>query len=213
MKSKKAILYLCILLTTFCSIRFVSGEETISEEELSNVSKAGTYDVQIDAYDDNGKKYSKVVKVIVTFPNSVINYDNQEGIDATDIKIDKTEDIMSFSNQDLVDKANAHAWDLQTGEKVEIDSVKIDTQNKTHVTFATKKGTEITVNCISGVEVLTTQNSLYNYVLVDESRQEIWVDFGIFILLLMFLPILLFTIIYLLLQRKIKQIKQVLYTK
>lgn len=75
---------------------------------------------------------------------------SDEGITASDFTID-TKNFDKITDKMLIEKANAQAWQLSTGDKVKITKVDKSKLKKKEddyeVTFSTAKGTSVTVKC------------------------------------------------------------------
>lgn len=138
-----------LILVLSIIILFPSDIKADDEEfDITNIKKAGTYFVTVYAH-ENGNTVEKQVAVVVTFASTVVNENNNEAIDAKDFKILAKEDINSLTVAELIDKANAYAWNLDTNQDIPITSVEVHElkDNLWEVTFATEKGTSVTVLC------------------------------------------------------------------
>lgn len=79
------------------------------------------------------------------------NVGNQEGITAVDFTLTSKQVKQKVSDSVLIKKAYVQAWNLQNGDPVaitKVDRSNLKTTEDTYdVTFSTKKGTSITVEC------------------------------------------------------------------
>jgi ABC-type Fe3+/spermidine/putrescine transport system ATPase subunit len=88
---------------------------------------------------------AKTIKLHVLGDNDVYNEAANEKMSASDFLMD-IEDVSSITDQDLILRANAQAWNPDTDEEISITSVKHDIkqeEGKYSITFRTDAGTSI----------------------------------------------------------------------
>lgn len=122
----------------------INEDNIVNEDEFANVEKAGTYFVKYQVAE--ATEVQKIVRITVTRLRTTVSDSNQEGIDANDfeVTVDTSCDLMP-----MIDAAQAHAWDTQTGYPVNIETVSCHFEQfengLTPVTFCTARDTCTTV--------------------------------------------------------------------
>ena len=207
-----AILICCVFQNSFLTVS--AEEETEIVEDLDSIDESGTYFFEVYSYDENGKPFSEILKVTITYPNTILNREEREGIDAQDVKVEKGT-ITNLSNQELITLANAHAWDLDTGKLIEIETVTLSKVNDYSadytIVFSTAKGTSIQVNAYEFEEVhLLLKNN-------TTKTSSIWNSYlrslSVVLILLIVIPIILVIISFINAVRKARQVNDTLYNE
>lgn len=152
----KMLLVSMLLIHVFLTVSFADEEIKLIEDKSM---QAGTFPVYLIDKDPHGNEISKVVKVTVTFPNTIQNRSVNEAIDASDFK-STIDTIESMSHEDLRKIGKARAWSTLTGEDIPIVKTQVEkTGNHSFkVTYTTEKGTNTTVNAIEFVDDLLPYN-------------------------------------------------------
>ncbi|MBQ0036360.1 MAG: ABC transporter ATP-binding protein [Firmicutes bacterium] len=91
---------------------------------------------------------AKSIKLHVLGDQDVFNKEANEKMSASDFKMD-IEDVESISDQDLILRSNAQAWDADSEEEIAINEVEhniVDKAGNYQITFKTAKGTCIKIN-------------------------------------------------------------------
>lgn len=187
----------------------------LKPKDLKEVKQAGTYQVYLEA-DENGATGGTVAKVTLTFPYTVLNEVNGEGIDASDFEY-TDETLEEMPGAELLERAGAHAWRLEDGEAVPVIDVKIygQEQNATKISFATQKGTKVTVRALKTKrELFQEQEFLYSYLENTEYPfQGSSYQFGKFsalLVLLLISPVLLSIVAHRMLEKGVKELRELL---
>ena len=197
-----------LLLAGFTSVLSARAQtpEIISAEELKEVRQAGTYLVYMKA---DGSSLENLVKVTVTFPYTIINKTVGEGIDGSDFEY-KDEVIEEIPLDELIEKANVYAWNLDDGSSVPITKAEVEGKQGevVQVAFSTAKGTTITIQAVSGsVSLFERKDFMYTYPTDKEMPYGWSVDYSLFFsvlfLVLVVCPLLLTWLIYGIIDRKI----------
>lgn len=190
----------------------VSAVEEVVEPE--SIEEAGTYFVELYVINEEGNKESKIIKLTIRFPNTVLNEVNGEGIDAHDIQL-VNQDITSLTDEDYIHLSGAHAWDLETGKRVAITTVVFKTSKFSgadyDVTFQTEKGTSITIQLY-----LFDEGYMYlsdHYFHFEEVRSSSFIHYSYLIIISAVIPLILISISFYLIGKKIENTKKVLYKK
>ncbi|TLG73776.1 LapB repeat-containing protein [Culicoidibacter larvae] len=158
------------------------GTITSDFETVVDSSVAGVYDVTVNAEDADGNQANPVhVLVLITdAPNTVIDTANQEFVKAYPFTIN----LGDVTSSNFVTLANAQAWDLNTGQPITITlaSPKPTGAGTHSVTFATSKGTQITVEVtVQAADVFITLDTTAVQYLVNviPTDQELIDAYGV----------------------------------
>lgn len=201
-------LIVCLLLF------FVSGISMFGAEVITEIEEAGTYPVKYSYYDEATGEYVETeTYVTIERVRTVINEYEGEGIDATDFVITKGT-VQNLSKVELIQKARAHAWNINDGANIPIEVAAVKTINKDagiyEVRFATAKGTATTITVLEQRE----SNILPTDIFIGDIGQETlimkWRSYFLWPILILFIIIcalLLYSI------HQTKQADDVLYGK
>lgn len=187
--------------------------------EVATIEKAGSYPVRISTENGEGELVEKIIMVTVTYPKTVIHNTLGEGIDGSDFRITAEEDPYKMNIEDLKRRAKVSAWRLEDGVAIPVVSATVSgAAGNYSVTFATEKGTQVTVQAVYGeVDLLKEPSFLYTYYNDEESMREQRVQFrqyfATFFGLLILFPILIIAIILYMYHKKTKEIRELLYPK
>ena len=91
---------------------------------------------------------AKTIKLHVFDDKDVVNSEANENMHATDFIMD-IEDVESLNDSELIQRANAQAWNPDTNEDILISTVESEIKEEAGsypVTFKTDAGTSITIN-------------------------------------------------------------------
>lgn len=208
--SKKIYLGLIIFLTIF-SLQWVSvlAEEEEVEVESSEIKRAGTYFVELEAT-DNDQIIIKRIPVIVTFPSTILDYQRQEGIDGSDIKVNENV-FLTLSHEEIISLSNAHAWQLETGVELPVFVMNIvegqEGEADYYVTFSTENGLEKEIKVYELNSYLALSE---NYISINQMNKSYTYLTSIQIfLIIILLSIIVIAILYV--KRKSKEVEDVLY--
>lgn len=190
----------------------VSAVEEVVEPE--SIEEAGTYFVELYVINEEGNKESKIIKLTIRFPNTILNEVNGEGIDAHDIQL-VNQDITLLTNEDFIHLSNAHAWSLETGKKVEIVNVTFKSSSFSgadyDITFQTEKGTSITIQLYSFDEgYMYLSNHYFHFA---EVRSSSFIYYSYLIIISAVIPLILISLSFYFISKKIESTKKVLYKK
>ncbi len=123
----------------------------VSEGKLKGIVKSTLFKgVHYETIVETKVGTSITVKMEVKKEDPVINENAKEKISANDFYLD-VDDVQHLTQQDIVARADAQAWDYETDEFVGIPHIKYEIQAENGVypvEFSTSKGTSITVNMI-----------------------------------------------------------------
>ena len=185
----------------------------LTVDELGEIDKAGTYRVKVYTLDKEGREVEGYAMVTVTFPYTVISEENQEGIDAQDIKLTDTEQIQDLSAEELIAWGQAHAWSLSDGMPVTIAEVSVEAEEGFYeVLYSTEKGTSVKVKAFHGIVLFDRTESLYHYTPTSIETSDLYYKYLTrFLTLLLVIPVLMLIVIYWMTNRKAKKMKKVLY--
>lgn len=189
----------------------VSAEEI---DVIEEIEEAGTYFIEVATKEGTGNEIVKVVRMNVLFPKTVISIENQEGIDAHDITIEKNK-ITTLASDELIALAGAHAWSLVDGRKIPIKHIVLEKAVEKGVdytiTFSTEKGTSTTIKVYEvEQQVLGLGNS---YINLQELQYTNIVYVSLFAVLLIVIPLIAMTVAYIYTRREIKNTRKFLYNK
>lgn len=207
----KRKIFIIICLFMILIPRNIVAQDTITVEELENIEEAGTYFVRIYTQDLEGNTISKVVAVTITFARTMI--DKGEGIDARDFRLTQ-EEFDEMNEAKWVQKANAHAWIVETGDVVPVKFVRLETVVEGmnyRAYFKTEKGLETFafVQIVDEDGIASSLKPLFiNPSSTVTSRYNLQVLSGLIALLL--LPIIIVMLIYFVLWKRIKLIYELL---
>ena len=174
---------------------------------------AGTYPVPIFYETEEGERIEKTIMVTIYYPKTVENPKDLEAIDAHDIEL--SEDVFSsLSNEELIRLSSAHAWSLVMGDALEITQIirkKVDNLNGIYeVTFATAKGTAVTIQVLCQSKAVNTVNTQKYFYFSSQRKYFFYWVFMIIILILCIIS----TIYYMKKMRKnAESIDSLLYEK
>ena len=116
---------------------------------ISVLFKGVHYEVMVETK----KGASKTITLHVLEDKDVVNADSNEKMHAIGFTMD-IEDVANITNDELIARANAQAWNSDTEEDISITSVEHKIKEKAgayNITFKTEKGTAITIK-VSVVE-------------------------------------------------------------
>ncbi|WP_280683429.1 MULTISPECIES: hypothetical protein [unclassified Breznakia] len=208
----KIVKHCILLLVILCFMVPVLAND--KEEETTNpesINKPGTYFIEIKV-GEPGKETTRYIKTTITFPNTKINKKNQEGIDASDIRI-PLNTMDSLTDKELIKKANARAWSLEDGRNVPITKVNVSKSKESQVaytvTFSTKKNTTIISNVYEG-KVTSLQFENLSIYLSEETKKNTWSITSITIAMSI-IPLVLILMISIYLQRQLRTGQRILY--
>lgn len=216
----KKIGLMLVALLSFSSLFFstveLQGSKVYTQEEIETVNEAGTYPVRLYVKDAEGKPVESTFNVTLTFPNTVTSKANGEGIDASDFEVKKGE-LEELTDQGLIERANAKAWSLGDGSPIPIVQVIRSGTDVHSISFLTEKGTTVAVQGIVSSTGSLFSDESFMYLHMGTSGSG-WEDFSFFyltfvIIILLVCPILLISILFFLLQRKINRAKGLLFSK
>lgn len=139
------ILFVALLFSAIVCINSI-------QEPLENKSETMNEQIAIGTTEQAMAKKKSSERDKQTFstirePQVVFSAANQEGIKATDFKIEK-DDLNKLTRQELIHKADGYAWSLKTGDSVEIIRATIEAgkaENEYYVNLYTQKGTTMTL--------------------------------------------------------------------
>jgi len=120
------------------------GKGKLNGQVISVLFKGVHYETLIETK----KGASKTITLHVFEDKDIINEEANEKMNATNFFMD-IEDVKSITDTELIQRANAQAWDATTEEDISIESVEFDIKEvpgKYPVTFKTSAGTAITTN-------------------------------------------------------------------
>jgi hypothetical protein len=210
MKSRLFTVFIVIFLLAFMT-------PTLAEEAIpiEDIERAGTYLVEVVSIDEQGNRHIIVVRMTIRFPRTVINLENQEGIDAHDIVIERNK-VQYLDSLDLIQSAGAHAWSLIDGRSVAITTITLQEVRAAGidytVTFATALGTAITINIFEVDEiVLGLANNFVNFDEVQFMGFQNITDISIVIGVLILLPVLIITYLYINNKRRMEAERKLLH--
>lgn len=173
--------------------------EAITIEELTEM-KAGTYPVIIEYNNEaTGEVLERIVYMTVYYPQTITNLQYGEGLDAKDVLLNEMV-TASYSTSELIEKAQARAWDLNTGTPIAITEVIVEQvangtdASQYNVTFKTANGTTNTVNFLEviGTPLLTAEEFYVSDSTFVQLQIRDWVYVGLFIFIL--LPVIIICI-------------------
>jgi hypothetical protein len=162
------IILLLIITLGSTSLNAATAEQTptytIDDHLIQSATEAGTYPVTLYYTTPSGEQVNETVYITVYFPRTITDETVQEGIDASDLEIEKNL-YNKLSDTDLIHLTKAHAWSLLNGSTIPLQVQKretIDAKLGLHkVTFTTINGTTITVNILEKDAIILTQTSNY----------------------------------------------------
>ncbi len=197
-----------LLITAFISTIIVNPTS-------KDIDKAGTYLVPFTYTDENGVTSEISKHVTITFPYTFINETIGEGIDANDIHI-KKQDLSKLSNNELIELANAHAWDKNDGKEVKIENVYVHKNNLKvgadwKVTYQTSKNTEVSVDAyLSDNDIVIVDSKYINF-----ESYRFFNPRSLFILLLfiLVLPLIICSISFTYVSKKYRSTIELLFSK
>lgn len=203
------------ILIVFMMILSVGAEEEI--EEIDEIKESGTYFFELSTETDDGEKVVKVIEIIIVNPTGEVDELNQEGIDARNIQI-KEEDVEKLKDVNwVVEKSNAYAWNIKTGERVVLVSVhviKIENDNADYlVELSTARGTK------KRIKVYVEESQVFEYTNIEKGMtiSQLWrVDsrsLPLIIFVFFLFPIVMVILFFLYFRRKTRLALQVLYDK
>ncbi|TDW08862.1 hypothetical protein EDD63_1652 [Breznakia blatticola] len=206
------LITICFILLSFM-VPVLANEEDVESTDPESIKKPGTYFIKVQV-GEPGNEVTRYIKTTITFPKSKINEKNQEGIDASDIRI-QPNTIQNLSNKELINKANVRAWSLIDGKSVPITKVMVKKSNESQVayvvTFSTKKNTSIQANVYEGQVSKMSFETLAIY-LSEEHQSNRWSITSIAVGMSI-LPIILILVVSFYLQKQLHASQQILYEK
>ncbi len=119
------------------------GKGKLNGEIKSVLFKGVHYEVIVETR----RGTSKTVTMHVLSERDITNAEANEMMHASDFSMD-IDDVETMTDQDIIARANAQAWDAETEEDIQISEVITDLKKETgryDVTFKTHEGTSITV--------------------------------------------------------------------
>ena len=202
-----------LMLFSLFMMNFIS----VNAEEIDvieEIEEAGTYFIEVATKDSTGNEIVKVIRMNVLFPKTVISVENQEGIDAHDITIEKNK-ITTLASDELIVLAGAHAWSTVDGRRIPIKHIVLEEAMEKGVdyiiTFSTEKGTSTTIKVYEvEQQVLGLGNS---YINLEELQHTNIVYVSLFAILLIVIPLIVMTIAYIYTRKEIKNTRKFLYNK
>ena len=90
--------------------------------------KPGTYPIEFNYTDENGNTHKQEITWTLTYPHTVVSYEEKEAIDARDLVVSNNSQP-SLDAKSLITKMNASAWSLYDGVGVEITNVNVVPKN------------------------------------------------------------------------------------
>lgn len=128
---------------------------------------------------------SKTVTMHVTGERDVTNEEAHEKISATSFMMD-LEDVENLTDSEVIARANAQAWNVDTNEDISLSTVEYDIKPEVgeyKCRFATDNGTEITIKILVvkpvAVEDMSNEESIQAfdfYRSVDEIKESVALD-------------------------------------
>lgn len=181
-------------------------------EKTEEISKAGTYFVTSAIQDDYGNEISRVVRIHVKYPNTVLNYDGEEGIDAHDIVVQPNV-LETLNNDELIVEGWAHAWSMSDGSEVAVANVAKGNASKdfaiSDVIYGTAKGTKVNVSVYTQDEIHLGFDEVYiNYNSIFENK---YLLLSLLVLFLTVIPVVIYILMFLYLEHKNKEANNLLY--
>ena len=160
------------------------GQGKLNGQVISVLFKGVHYEVVVETK----KGASKTVILHVLQDRDIFNAEKKEKMHATDFTMD-IEDVADITDEEIIKRADAQAWDSETNEDISIGSLDyhIDAQpGRYPVVFKTHNGTFITVN-VTVVEpkVVKDQEAKIGiqafdiYKSVDEIKESMAISFDL----------------------------------
>lgn len=191
----------------------ILGETTVyTEEELKSVEKAGTYPVKVYVEED-GKQVEQIIYVTVTLPGTEVQ--GEEAINGDNFSVDVSE-MKGLSAQELIERGKAYAWRTSDGAVVPIQKVEVTNDHISEgyydVSYQTEKGTTKSVRATIG-EGAFSQNFYITKGAENAWGNSYFIIFSFLIILLLICPVVLSVIAYILTQRQLKKVSDVILPK
>jgi len=120
------------------------GQGKLNGQVISTLFKGVHYETLVETK----KGASKTITLHVFEDKDIINEEANEKMNATNFFMD-IEDVKNITDAELIQRANAQAWDATTDEDIAIETVEYDIKEeagKYPVTFKTEAGTAVTTN-------------------------------------------------------------------
>lgn len=168
MKKILCIIGILIFFSFPCTV-YANEEEMQIIEDINDVEKAGLYYITLYMENPQGTPSISLVKVNVAFEKTVIAQEHQEGIDARDMQIINGS-LSQLTKQELIEKASAFAWDLETGKMIPVVNAVVEPKEREHeyrISFSTKKGTTTTINAYESGYIMQNLNTIYRNEVVN----------------------------------------------
>ena len=189
-------------------------------EELTEIRQAGTYSVQITA-EESGEMVDRVVQITIKYPYTVVDNKNGEGIDASDFEYQIGEPPEKLGDEQLIERANAHAWSLQDGSGIAITKTVVEkvSDYQYNISFYTGKGTGTTVQAVRiGAGILDNKEfmKVYGDGSIDRNfnwEDRYWMSFFIALFILVIAPTLMTCVLYFELRQETRELESLLYKK
>jgi hypothetical protein len=206
--------HLLFSITTHAEQEEETDVDVIGIDELAEITEAGTYFVEAYILDAGGNEVSKIIRINIVLPETIISEVNQEGIDAHNFRVRKDE-IFLLDNAEIIRRAGAHAWSIETGREVEVTIIEINEVTTANgkgeylVTFSTEKRTSTTVVAYEVDEIVFEVQS--NYFNSEDVFRFNPLVFSLIIIMMLGFPFLLITILYLFARKRINEAEKMLY--
>ena len=160
------------------------GQGKLNGQVISVLFKGVHYEVVVETK----KGASKTITLHVLKDRDVFNAEKNEKMHATDFTMD-IEDVEEITDEEIIKRANAQAWDSETNEDISITSLEYNIEAKPGaypVIFKTHNGTFITAN-VNVVEPKINKDmgskigiqAFDVYKSVDEIRESMAISFDL----------------------------------
>lgn len=197
--------------------------------DIKDIDAPGTYWVRLQYHDFEGNPYWKVVEMTITEddlnqntetlkrPDPAINSPKTERIDAQDLKIPRGS-LERLTDLRLIELAKAHAWIEETGIQVPITTVIKEYGNTSEtVLFKTERGTEKRVHVIpkslNNVMWTSSPSNISSNTLDEGFQSVMFTHIKTTLLLLLLVPLIVISFMYLYTKKQIKEVNVLLYKK
>ncbi|WP_418514990.1 hypothetical protein [Erysipelothrix rhusiopathiae] len=197
--------------------------------DIEDIDAPGTYWVRLQYHDFEGNPYWKVVEMTITEddlnqdtetlkrPDPAIINPETEGIDAQDLKIPRGS-LERLTDLRLIELAKAHAWIEETGIQVPITTVIKEYGNTSEtVLFKTEHGTEKRVHVIpkslNNVTWTSSPSDISSNNLDEGFQSVMFTHIKTTLLLLLLVPLIVISFMYLYTKKQIKEVDVLLYKK
>ncbi|MBK2401973.1 hypothetical protein [Erysipelothrix sp. strain 2 (EsS2-6-Brazil)] len=197
--------------------------------DIEDIDAPGTYWVRLQYHDFEGNPYWKVVEMTIT--KDGLNQDTEtlkradpaiinpetEGIDAQDLKIPRGS-LERLTDLRFIELVKAQAWIEETGIQVPITTVIKEYGNTSEtVLFKTERGTEKRVHVIpkslNNVTWTSSPSDISSNNLDEGFQSVMFTHIKTTLLLLLLVPLIVISFMYLYTKKQIKEVDVLLYKK